>query len=33
MRQAYISKHNNERDNQVNSLMITDGTSNGIILQ
>ena len=33
MRQAYISKHNNERDNEVNSLMITDGTSNGIILQ
>ena len=28
IRQAYISKHNNERDNQVNLLMITDGTSN-----
>ena len=28
IRQAYISKHNNERDNQVNVLMITDGTSN-----
>ena len=26
--QAYISKHNDERDNQVNLLMITDGTSN-----
>ena len=28
IRQAYISKHNNERDTQVNLLMITDGTSN-----
>ena len=28
IRQAYISKHNNKRDNQVNLLMITDGTSN-----
>ena len=28
IRQAYISKHNNERDNQVNLLMITDGTNN-----
>ena len=28
IRQAYISKHNDERDNQVNLLMITDGTSN-----
>ena len=27
-RQAYISEHNNERNNQVNLLMITDGTSN-----
>ena len=27
IRQAYISKHNNERDTQVNLLMITDGTS------
>ena len=25
---AYISKYYNERDNQVNLLMITDGTSN-----
>ena len=28
IRQAYISKYNNERDNRVNSLMITDGTNN-----
>ena len=28
IRQAYISKYNNERDNQVNLLMITDGTTN-----
>ena len=28
IRQAYISKHNNELDNQVNLLMITDGTTN-----
>ena len=28
IRQAYISKYNNERDNQVHLLMITDGTSN-----
>ena len=28
IRQKYISKHNNERDTQVNLLMITDGTSN-----
>ena len=28
IKQAYISKHNNERDNQVNLLMITDGTGN-----
>ena len=28
IRQAYISKHNDEGDNQVNLLMITDGTSN-----
>ena len=28
IRQAYISKHNNESDTQVNLLMITDGTSN-----
>ena len=28
IRQAYISEHNDERDNQVNLLMITDGTSN-----
>ena len=28
IRQAYISKHNNERDNQVNLLMISDGTNN-----
>ena len=28
IKQAYIPKHNNERDTQVNLLMITDGTSN-----
>ena len=28
IKQAYISKHNNERDTQVNILMITDGTDN-----
>ena len=28
IRQACISKYNNERDNQVNLLMITDGTTN-----
>ena len=28
IRQAYVSKHNDELDNQVNLLMITDGTSN-----
>ena len=28
IRQAYISKHNDERDNQVNLLMITDGSTN-----
>ena len=28
IRQAYISEHNNKRNNQVNLLMITDGTSN-----
>ena len=28
IRQTYISKYNNERDNQVNLLMITNGTSN-----
>ena len=28
IRQAYISKYNNERDNQVILLMITDGTTN-----
>ena len=28
IRQTYISKHNDESDNQVNLLMITDGTSN-----
>ena len=33
IRQVYISKYNNERDNQVNLLMITDRTANGIILQ
>ena len=27
IKQTYISKHNNERDAQVNLLMITDGTS------
>ena len=28
IKQAYISKHNDERDTHVNLLMITDGTSN-----
>ena len=28
IKQAYISKYNNERDDRVNLLMITDGTSN-----
>ena len=28
IKQAYISKYNNERNNRVNLLMITDGTSN-----
>ena len=28
IRQAYISKHNYERGNQVNLLMITDGNTN-----
>ena len=28
IKQAYISKNNNERDSQVNLLMITDGTTN-----
>ena len=28
IKQAYISKHNDERDTRVNLLMITDGTSN-----
>ena len=28
IRQSYISEHNDDRDNQVNLLMITDGTSN-----
>ena len=28
IRQAYISEHNDKRNNQVNLLMITDGTSN-----
>ena len=28
IRQAYIPEHNNERNNQANLLMITDGTSN-----
>ena len=28
IRQAYISKYNDERDNQINLLMITDGTNN-----
>ena len=32
IKQAYISKYNNERDNQVNLLMIADGTSNGYYL-
>ena len=28
IRQGYISEHNDERDNQVDLLVITDGTSN-----
>ena len=28
IKQTYISKYNNERDSQVNLLMITDGTTN-----
>ena len=28
IKQAYISKHNEERDCQANLLMITDGTAN-----
>ena len=28
IKQAYISKYNNERDTHVNLLMITDGTNN-----
>ena len=28
IKQEYISKYNNERDGQVNLLMITDGTTN-----
>ena len=28
IRQAYVSEHNDERNNQVNLLIITDGTSN-----
>ena len=28
IKQAYISKHNNERDTHVNLLMVTDGTGN-----
>ena len=28
IRQAYISEHNDKHNNQVNLLMITDGTSN-----
>ena len=28
IKQAYISKYTNERDNHVNLLMITDGTTN-----
>ena len=28
IKQAYISKHNDERDTRINFLMITDGTSN-----
>ena len=28
IRQAYVSNHNDERDNGVNLLMVTDGTSN-----
>ena len=33
IKQAYISKYNNERDNEVNLLMITDGIVTGITLQ
>ena len=32
IKQAYISKHNNERDTHVNLLMVTDGTSNCLCL-
>ena len=32
IRQAYISEHNDKRNNQVNLLMITDGTSNWLYL-
>ena len=28
IRQGYKSKHNDDHDNQLNLLMITDGTSN-----
>ena len=28
IKQAYISKHNNELDNQLNLLMVTDGSTN-----
>ena len=28
IKQAYISKYNNERNSQVNLLLITDGTTN-----
>ena len=32
IRQAYISEHHDERNNQVNLLMISDGTSNWLYL-
>ena len=33
IRQTYISKYNNERDNHVNLLLITDGTGNYLALK
>ena len=33
IKQAYISKYNNKRDNQVNLLMITDGTTLELLME
>ena len=33
IKQAYISKYNNERDNKVNLLMVTDGNTNWYYLE